>query len=78
MTAVKLKEIIDELMGTKCRCGANKKTQNTFCGVCFHKLPKPMKYALYKRVGDGYEEAYLAAVAHLFGEGTGNDDKGTG
>jgi len=61
-------ELVRELSGTKCRCGRTKKANNTFCNKCYFKLPDDMRFALYRRLGSGYEEAYDAAVQELRGE----------
>jgi hypothetical protein len=58
-------KLIRELFGTTCRCGKPKGSRMTFCGRCYHRLPPPARSALYRRVGEGYEEAYDAAVAIL-------------
>ena len=57
-----------ELGGTTCRCGRAKKARQTFCSRCFFNLAPPLRAALYRRVGEGYEEAYAAAVAALDGK----------
>lgn len=59
------RELIAELQGTVCRCGGTKQAGNTFCRGCFYSLPKPLRGALYRRVGQGYEQAYQAAAAAL-------------
>lgn len=59
------KELVEELGGTKCQCGRSKKRANTFCSKCFYSLPKDQQRALYKRLGDGYEEAYATAMESL-------------
>lgn len=56
-------ELIQELRGTVCRCGKRKPTKMTFCSTCYHSLPAPKRAALYSRIGEGYAEAYAAAVA---------------
>ncbi len=59
------KDILRELAGIHCRCGANKQPRNTFCQRCFYTLPKEKRNDLYKRIGAGYEEAYEAACEFL-------------
>lgn len=61
------KLLIDELIGTKCRCGNTKRTRNTFCGRCYFRLPMQLRNDLYKGVGNGYEQAYAAAISILQG-----------
>ena len=58
-------ELIKELRGTICRCGSEKGTRMTFCRPCYFSLSKPQQMALYKQLGDGYEEAYADAVTTL-------------
>lgn len=60
-------QAVAELTTTRCRCGKGKASGKSFCYFCFAKLDQASKKALYKRVGDGYEEAYTAAVKKLFG-----------
>lgn len=61
--------LLAELFGTTCRCGRPKSTRRTFCGRCYHQLPREQQLALYQLLGEGYEEAYAAAVALLDREG---------
>ncbi len=61
---------IGELKGDGCQCGAKKKPGQPFCYRCYRTLPEEMRKALYRRVGNGYEQAYDAAVAWLTGEGS--------
>lgn len=58
-------ELVEELGGTECQCGRTKKRSTTFCSKCFYSLPKDQQRALYRRLGDGYEEAYAVALATL-------------
>lgn len=57
--------LVRELAGTTCRCGRVKRARMTFCGRCYHALPPPLRAALYRPIGEGYEDAYAAAVASL-------------
>lgn len=59
------RELIIELNGELCRCGKTKASGQTFCRRCYFALPRPMRSALYRRVGAGYEAAYAAAANHL-------------
>ncbi len=45
--------------------GNVKRARQTFCRGCFGRLPRGMQTDLYKRFGEGYEEAYRAAVKFL-------------
>ena len=64
-----LAEIIKEFNGLRCRCGAVKIPRQTFCRHCYRKLPRPLANGLYARIGEGYQDAYAAACAHLEDEG---------
>jgi hypothetical protein len=57
--------LLIELIGKKCRCGAAKGKGKTFCQRCYFSLPQNLREALYRRIGEGYEEAYAQAVAVL-------------
>jgi len=57
--------LLRELRGVWCRCGTKKITRNTFCNKCYWSLPEPMRRALYRHIGEGYEEAYAAAAELL-------------
>lgn len=55
-----------ELWGRVCAaCGQPKQSRHTFCGLCYRRLPKSSKAALYHPMGAGYEESYRAAYVHL-------------
>ena len=41
----------------------------SFCVECCFELPASMRRALYRRFGEGYEEAYAAAVKRLIKRG---------
>lgn len=55
----------DELFSEECFCGKNKKSKMSFCYSCYRSLPRSMQRDLYRRMGDGYEEAYDDAVTWL-------------
>jgi hypothetical protein len=59
----------DELNGEECACGAWKRSMFAFCYTCHRSLPEDMKRELWKRIGDGYEEAYNEAISWLKEEG---------
>lgn len=46
-------------------CGRDKKALRTFCGGCYHQLPRPIAKDLYKRFKSGYEEAVGVALQTL-------------
>lgn len=55
-----------ELMSEGCLCGKPKKRKYSFCPRCYYSLPRHMREDLYQLIGDGYEEAFEAAVAWLY------------
>lgn len=58
-------ELVRELAGNRCQCGARKIERQSFCERCYFKLPKGMRLALYGLIGQGYEEAYQAAISRI-------------
>lgn len=46
-------------------CGAYKKEHRSLCYDCFCRLPPPLKERLYRRFGQGYEEAMAEALRFL-------------
>lgn len=58
-------ELVKELRGIVCRCGAPKRTKETFCGKCYYALPLAKRRALYNHLGEGYREAYEDAIKTL-------------
>ncbi len=58
-------EMRDQLLGRECQCGKTKGGGKSFCYHCFIALPRKIQRALYKLIGDGYEEAYRNARAYL-------------
>ena len=58
-------EIIRELEGRKCICGAWKRPGWYFCKPCFLSLSRESKSAVYREIGEGYEEAYEVALREL-------------
>ncbi len=57
--------ILAELQSAVCYCGGFKTARQTFCRREYNALPPDMRRALYRRFGDGYEEAYTAARVFL-------------
>lgn len=58
-----------ELRGKVCpACGKNKGTGKSFCSTCYYLLPQENRNALYRLFGDGYLEAYDAAIEFLKAE----------
>ena len=58
-------DLVRSLAGTKCVCGASKRERQSFCGRCYGILPHRLQLALWRRMGEGYEEAYVAAEKEL-------------
>jgi tRNA(Ile2) C34 agmatinyltransferase TiaS len=46
-------------------CGGSKKRAQTACRSCYFSLPKDLRFALYDRMGSGYEAAFERARAAL-------------
>jgi hypothetical protein len=57
--------ILRELRGVLCQCGGKKLRDQTFCRTCYGRLPRTLQLPLWKRLGDGYEQAYTAALEFL-------------
>lgn len=56
------------LNSTTCECGRKKLSGNSFCLTCYRALPRSAQLALYRHVGEGYEEAHARARAILKGD----------
>ena len=65
MSEPTIADLMRGLAGTVCRCGRPKAKRETFCKTCYFALPPPMRTALYRNIGAGYEEAYTAAAVAL-------------
>ena len=63
-----LEILVRELEGETCRCGRRKRTGTTFCRPCYYRLPPEGRQCLYRRIGDGYAEAYEWACLVLDGD----------
>ncbi len=63
-------------------CGKVKDLKRSFCKTCYYELPVGMRNALYRRLFEGYGEAYAAALVWLKGDagtrGHGDAAKGAG
>ncbi len=59
------KQLFKNLMSTTCRCGEPKGQAKSHCLECYRKLPAHMQKALWRRIGDGYREAYQEAAQFL-------------
>jgi hypothetical protein len=59
-------EILKSLGSTKCEaCGETKHPKMSHCRGCYFALPQAMRRALYKRFGEGYEEAFEESLQFL-------------
>jgi len=66
MSSPDRKAILDDFLGTKCAgCGKRKSSRMSHCRRCFLQLPHKMQADLYKRFGEGYEEAFRASCEFL-------------
>ena len=54
-----------ELRSDECWCGNSKKPGYSFCYLDYGKLPKELKFGLWSKIGEGYEQAYDVAVKYL-------------
>jgi hypothetical protein len=53
--------LVRELRSSNCRCGSEKESGHTFCRTCYYRLQPGLRKALYRRLGEGYQQAYEAA-----------------
>lgn len=60
-----IQQALQELDGTVCYCGAEKKKGQSFCKRCYFSLPKNMQRDLYKHISEGYAEIYDSAKDFL-------------
>ena len=62
----KRKSILEDFLGTECSgCGGVKVSKRSHCSKCYYRLPKQMQSDLYKRFGEGYEQAFAASQKYL-------------
>jgi len=53
---------LQDFLGTLCSaCRGSKESRHSFCGRCYHALPKSMQSDLWRRFGHGYEQAFADA-----------------
>lgn len=64
MTAQQI-SLVHELQSDVCRCHEPKNKMQTFCRSCYYTLSPALRMRLYRRIGEGYEEAYGLAVQTL-------------
>lgn len=64
--------LIASLRGTRCpACEKRKYMGKSFCFSCWNRLPSALRQPLYRKFGEGYEEAHAAAMAALAGTAGG-------
>lgn len=56
------------LKSDECYCGRWKSKSHAVCRRCYVRLPMSIRAALYKIVGEGFEDAYDFAVQWLKGQ----------
>jgi uncharacterized OB-fold protein len=61
-TEFQMPDLVRELVGRRCRCGKVKRPRTTFCVSCYNSLPESLQNGLYRRIGNGYEQAYESAA----------------
>ncbi len=57
--------LLNELLGTVCQCGKTKFRKQSFCRACYYSLSRRQRKALYRPIGQGYEQSHAAAMAQL-------------
>ncbi len=63
-----VKFYVSELRSEQCQCSRSKKPGKSFCFRCWKMLPPEIQAALYRRIGEGYEEAYDRALVEITGQ----------
>lgn len=56
---------IDVLKSEECQCGEPKKQRMAFCYSCFKILPDHMQKAIYRKIGNGFDEALETSAEWL-------------
>ncbi len=58
------REIFEAFVGKRCAgCQGVKQNRNAFCRLCYQQLPRALQRCLWKRFGEGFEEAYHACLS---------------
>lgn len=58
--------MLEDYLGVVCStCGRKKRIRESFCRICYARLPRDMQNALYRRFGCGYEEAFAQAKEYI-------------
>lgn len=58
-------EAISILRAKVCACGRAKEVRRAFCQRCWRRLPEATRQSLYRRLGEGFEAAYSAALEEI-------------
>lgn len=66
ITPERRRKIVNNLTDSEeCACGRPKAERQSHCRKCYFSLPGTMRRSLWRCVGAGYEEAYLASLEYL-------------
>lgn len=58
--------IIESVIGDCCpACGYAKARNGAFCFICYAELDERQKVSLRTRMGEGYQEAFVAALESM-------------
>lgn len=59
-------DVLESLQSRECPgCGGRKTTMRSFCPRDYYALTAELRQALYRRFGEGYAQAFVAALQHL-------------
>jgi hypothetical protein len=62
--------VLSDFLGVVCSgCGHRKPSKMSFCRRCYFKLPDSLRRCLYRRFGEGYEDAFASAKRFLRRQG---------
>ena len=59
------RECLLALVSKQCHCGSPKASGKSHCRTCYFRLPPQLQKSLYRRLGEGYEEAYNESLEVL-------------
>jgi tRNA(Ile2) C34 agmatinyltransferase TiaS len=60
------RRLVNSLRSDTCpACGGYKRGAISVCPKCWRGLPKAKQQRMYDRIGEGYQEAMIAALRHL-------------
>ena len=55
----------ETLKSEECQCERRKQPGRAVCFKCWQRLPQDLQRALYKHIGNGFEQAYEEAYRFL-------------